>query len=40
MEQKFISDVSEVGVREEEDGKGELPAAFLSTLEGINTVSK
>jgi hypothetical protein len=40
MEEQCISDVSEVGDREEEDRKSELPAAFLSALQGVNTVSK
>jgi hypothetical protein len=39
MEEKFTPDLSEAGDGEEEDGKSEPPAAFLSALEGINTVS-
>jgi hypothetical protein len=40
MKEKFISDLCEVEDREEEVGKSEPPAAFLSALEDINTVSK
>jgi hypothetical protein len=36
MDEKFTSDVSEEE-KEEEDGKSEPPATFLSALHGINT---
>jgi hypothetical protein len=39
MDEKFTSDVSE-GKEEDDGGKSEPPATFLSTLEGINTVRK
>jgi hypothetical protein len=41
MNDKFTSDVSEEEEGEEDDsGKSEPPATFLSALEGINTLRK
>jgi hypothetical protein len=40
MDEKFTSGVSEEEGEEDDGGKSEPPATFLSALEGIGTVKK